>query len=211
MKSYYELLHIKEDADIQTVKRAFHRLAKQYHPDISQDNSKFLKILMAYKKILNEKLNNTDSKIRSKEETQGTNGLKKLLILPKNRVSFALSLMDIARMGIFYRGKVKRGNGPYNLKGYDVSVFVTETELGYEPIINIDVPAKVICPVCMGSDTLCPLCSGTGNIVRAVEVPVTLPATAENNEILTINLSKVKLRNYAYFLIKQLRVKIKII
>ena len=48
MKTLYELLNVTTNADKEDIKRAFHRLAKQHHPDLSSDSSMFLKILDAY-------------------------------------------------------------------------------------------------------------------------------------------------------------------
>lgn len=205
---YYNLLNVNENADIKTIKRAFHRLAKKYHPDISKNSREFLKILNAYNYIIKEKLAEEN---KASAKSANTQTAPPDLILPKNRVTFALSLADIARYRIFDRGKTNRRSGVHNPKGYDVAVYLSETELSYTPIVMIDIPARVVCPLCGGSDGFCPLCSGTGHIVKAVEVPVKIPATVDNDEIITIDLTKVKLKNYAYFLIKKLRVRIKYI
>jgi len=197
-KSYYDLLEIDENADIKTIKKAFHRLAKIYHPDISKDNSKFLGILKAYKYLLYEKQHKKEKELPR-------------IILPKKRVEFAMSLKDIAKLGIFNRGKSKRRTGVYNTKGYDVKVYVKSEELKYNPTIFIDVPARVICPVCSGNGYGCNLCSGTGHVVKAVEIPFVLSSEINNNEIVEVELDKVKLRTYAFFLIKRLRVKVVII
>jgi len=198
VKSYYEMLGIDEDADIKTIKKAFHRLAKIYHPDISKNDYKFLKILNAYKYILSEKQN------KGKKESPK-------VILPKNRVDFAMSLIDVAKLGIFNRGKSRRRTGVYNTKGYDVKVYVKAEELKYSPTILIDIPARVICPVCGGSGNGCNLCSGTGHLVKAVEIPFVLSPEINNNEIVEINLNKIKLNTYAFFLIKHLRIKVLIL
>ena len=196
-RNFYELLEVDENADIKTIKKAFHRLAKIYHPDISKDNHKFLEILKAYKHLLYEKQE------RDKELPK--------IILPKSRVEFAMSLIDVARLGIFNRGKSKRRTGVYNTKGYDVKVFVKAEELKYNPTVFLDIPARVICPVCGGSGNKCNLCSGTGHIVKAVEIPFVLSQGIDNNEIVEIELDKIKLKTYAFFLIKRLRVKVLII
>ena len=37
MADYYDLLGVSRDADNDTLKRAYRRLARQYHPDINKD------------------------------------------------------------------------------------------------------------------------------------------------------------------------------
>lgn len=57
-KSPYEVLNVSKDADIATIKKAFHKAAKKYHPDKSKDffkkiNNEYMKIYNdAYKKLL---------------------------------------------------------------------------------------------------------------------------------------------------------------
>lgn len=37
-KDYYQVLGVKKDADAAEIKRAYHQLAKKYHPDLNKDN-----------------------------------------------------------------------------------------------------------------------------------------------------------------------------
>ena len=37
MADYYDLLGVSRDADADTLKRAYRRMARQYHPDINKD------------------------------------------------------------------------------------------------------------------------------------------------------------------------------
>lgn len=52
---YYEILGIPEDADEETIKKAFRELAKKYHPDLPEgDAEKFKKINEAYSVLSNK-------------------------------------------------------------------------------------------------------------------------------------------------------------
>ena len=36
-RDYYEILGVSKDASVDDIKRAFRRLAKKYHPDVSKE------------------------------------------------------------------------------------------------------------------------------------------------------------------------------
>lgn len=204
MKSYYELLNIDADADKRDIKRAFHKLAKRYHPDLSSKNGMFLKILNAYETLVDD----NKRKLYNLKNTRVKPGIER--VLPKNRVSFALSLQDLVDLRCFYRKTTVRRSGHFKPKGYDVSVYLTNSELTDGSIVNIDIPAHVVCPVCGGNRVFCSLCSHKGQILKAVPVPVTIPPDLEDGEIFSVPLRKLKQKKYAYFMVEDLYVKIKI-
>ncbi len=55
-RNYYQLLHVAETADLQTIKKAFHRLSKALHPDttllpVNEAANEFHKVCEAYEKL----------------------------------------------------------------------------------------------------------------------------------------------------------------
>lgn len=56
MENYYQILGIPENADDETIKKAFRELAKKYHPDRGGDAEKFKKIVEAYRVLSDKKL-----------------------------------------------------------------------------------------------------------------------------------------------------------
>ncbi len=57
MENYYEILGVPENADDETIKKAFRELAKKYHPDRpGGDAEKFKKIVEAYRILSDKKL-----------------------------------------------------------------------------------------------------------------------------------------------------------
>jgi DnaJ-class molecular chaperone len=59
LKDYYQILNISQDANAADIKRAFHRLALQYHPDRNPENTeeagkKFKEINEAYEVLGDE-------------------------------------------------------------------------------------------------------------------------------------------------------------
>ncbi len=68
MENYYDTLGVKTDADDTTIKKAYHALAKKYHPDSFHNknkpdaNEKFKIIKNAYETLINEDLRKTYDK-----------------------------------------------------------------------------------------------------------------------------------------------------
>lgn len=56
MENYYEILGVPENADEETIKKAFRELAKKYHPDRGGDAEKFKKIVEAYRVLSDKRL-----------------------------------------------------------------------------------------------------------------------------------------------------------
>lgn len=203
MKTYYQLLEVKQDAPKEDIKRAFHKLAKQYHPDVADTHGAFIEILNAYKTLIDDEkrlsYNNALIKHASKAHT----------IIPKSRVSFALSLQDVARLRMLnQRGRRGRLCNPL---GYHVCVHVTRSELLSGCQVLVDIPAHVVCPLCRGHRVCCNLCSDKGYILKAVPVPVDIPKDLTNKSIFSVSLREIKRKEYTFFLIKQLSVKIEIL
>lgn len=68
MENYYEILRINLDADERTIKKAYHTLVKEYHPDspssqkFPEASEKFRHIKEAYETLINEKARETYDK-----------------------------------------------------------------------------------------------------------------------------------------------------
>ena len=57
--NYYEILEIDEDADSESIKKAYKKLAKKFHPDLNHDDiesseKKFKQINEAYHVLIDE-------------------------------------------------------------------------------------------------------------------------------------------------------------
>ena len=71
MADYYELLGVSRDADADTLKRAYRRLARQYHPDINKEpgaEDRFKEIGRAYEVL-------SDPQTRGRYDQFGEAGL----------------------------------------------------------------------------------------------------------------------------------------
>lgn len=71
MADFYDLLGVSRDADADTLKRSYRRLARQYHPDINKDpgaEDKFKEIGRAYEVL-------SDPQTRARYDQFGEAGL----------------------------------------------------------------------------------------------------------------------------------------
>jgi DnaJ-class molecular chaperone len=234
METHYELLKVAEDADKITIKKAFYRLAKQHHPDLSKKHDLFIKILNAYETLIDDgkRCRYDSALVRSRR-----------MVLPKSRIHYALSLRDVAasKYPFWGSGVHKPVSGRFaqkemwlmeeralrakqrallakervwsvkGYKGFDVSVSLTEPELRAGSTVHVDVPARVVCPLCHGDRVPCTLCSGKGQIMRAVEVPVDIPGHMDDGYVFSVPLRKLKQKEFAFFKIKCLLVKIHVV
>jgi DnaJ-class molecular chaperone len=201
MDSYYELLQVEPDADPESIRRAFYRLAKEHHPDISNQSAHFIKILNAYKTL-------TDDSKRGRYDS--TRVVAKAVVLPRDRLYYAVSLSDVARQRRFRTSGTRRRAWPTRLKDHDVCISLTQTELEAGSVVHVDVPAHVICPLCGGDHGECHLCSSKGYVLRAVSVPVAIPKHLGDGDVFELPLTRQRGKNFAYFMIRELTVKIKI-
>ena len=56
-KDYYQILGVPEDADVKAIKTAYRKLARKYHPDLSEENDaeeRFKEVAEAYE-VLKDK------------------------------------------------------------------------------------------------------------------------------------------------------------
>ncbi len=200
MSTLYEILNVTREADRQDIKRAFYKLAKQCHPDVSRNDTEFIKILNAYKTLID------DSRRRHYDRTL----FKKRAVLTGDRILYAVSLKDIAHRDPYSPVQSAQRARFYNRKGYHICVNLTVSELLSGAIVNVDVPAHVICPLCHGHHTCCSFCSDRGYILKAVCVPVAIPEDIRDGGIFQVSLRQLKHERYAFFMIKDLLIKVRI-
>ena len=200
MDSLYELLRVRPDADRESIKRAFYRLAKEYHPDISKNSAIFIKILNAYKTLTDD---------YKRELYDSSRKVQVPIVLPKERLVYAVSLSDIAQKP-HYRTVGGRRRKQYQPREFDICVNLTEDEQDHGAVIHVDVPAHVICPLCRGNHGSCRLCSDKGYVLKAVAVPVHIPKHVSDGEVFSMPLRRKRGSRFAYFMISELLVKIKV-
>ena len=179
MADFYDLLGVGRDADADTLKRAYRRLARQYHPDINKEagaEDRFKEIGRAYEVL-------SDPQTRARYDQFGEAGL-----------GGAAGAPDMGDMGGFadlfetffqgFGGPGGSAGGRPRRRGpqqgddlrYDLTIDFDQAVFGQEREIKI--PHLETCEVCDGSGakagsgpTTCGTCGGAGQVRRATRTP----------------------------------------
>ena len=179
MADYYDLLGVSKDADGDTLKRAYRRLARQYHPDINKDpgaEDRFKEIGRAYEVL-------SDPQTRGRYDQFGEAGL-----------GGAGGMPDVGDMGGFadlfetffsgFGGAGGSAGGRQRRRGpqqgddlrYDLKIDFEQAVFGQEREIKI--PHLETCDTCNGTGakvgsgpTTCSTCGGVGQVRRATRTP----------------------------------------
>lgn len=168
-RDYYEVLGVSRDASQEEIKRAFRRLARQYHPDVNQTKDaeeKFKEINEAYEVL-------SDPEKRAAYDRFGHAGLG--LGAEANGGpfggfgDFGFDLFDTL-FGMGTRGARTGPQRGADLR-FDVTIDFEEAYRGTER--EIEIPRHETCPRCRGRRAepgtqmaRCTTCGGTGEIRR---------------------------------------------
>lgn len=172
-RDYYEVLGVSKGVSDEDLKKAYRKMAKQYHPDLhpgdKEAEAKFKECNEAYAVLSDaEKRRNYDQFGHAGVDGQGFSGFN----------GSAVDLGDI--FGSFFGGAFggggRRNNGPQrgaDLK-YNMSLEFMEAAFGVDKTITIN--KEDVCGVCKGSGAAagsqpetCPTCRGSGRIQQQTQ------------------------------------------
>jgi len=178
MRDYYEILGVERGADADAIKRAYRKLALEYHPDRNQGSAeaeeKFKELTEAYEVL-------RDGDKRAAYDRFGHAGVKGGAGQQYGGFSFhdALDIFmrDFGAFGIedLFGGRGQRGGGPQVRKGPDtrlnLSLTLEEVATGVKKKLRLDVMDA--CSGCSGTGAAegsapvrCTGCGGTGEVRR---------------------------------------------
>lgn len=178
---YYQVLGVGKDASEQEIKKAYRRLARQYHPDVNKDDAdaeaKFKEVTKAYKVLTEPKLREQYDRFghaafeQAAQQGAGGGGFD-----PFGQGGFGGfdDLGDIFDM--FFGGGERRGRQQGPRRGvdlrYDLAVDFEDAAFGTS--VEIEVPRLEPCRHCEGSGAepgtdirTCPECEGRGEVHHA--------------------------------------------
>jgi molecular chaperone DnaJ len=165
-RDYYELLGVPRDADETAIKKAFRRLARELHPDVSEApdaEDRFREVTEAYEVLSN-------SETRALYDRYGHDGLRS--------GGFAPTQFDMAGLGDLFSmffggggGDLFGGAGGGRARGADLAARVDIDLAQAATGVTIPVPfdVAVTCETCGGDGVepgtqpvICDRCGGTG-------------------------------------------------
>ncbi|MBS2962147.1 molecular chaperone DnaJ [Actinocrinis puniceicyclus] len=183
-KDYYKVLGVPKDAPAADIKKAYRKLARQYHPDANKGDAaaeeKFKEISEAYDVLSDDKRRKEYDEARSLfgGGFRGNNPAGgfpfDLGDLLGNTGGGAGGLGDILG-GIFNRGRTGTTQTTPGRRGADVETEATITFM--QSIDGVTIPLRMTsehpCRACAGTGAktgttprVCPNCSGTGQVSR---------------------------------------------
>ena len=178
MADYYDLLNVSRDANPETLKRAYRRLARQYHPDVNKEpgaEERFKEIGRAYEVL-------SDPEKRTRYDQFGEAGVS----------GSAGGMPDMSDMGgfaadlfeSFFGGGAATGRGPRRRQGptqgehlrLDLTISFREAVFGTTR--EVAIRHLETCATCSGSGlkpgsrpSTCQTCGGQGQVRRTSRTP----------------------------------------
>ncbi len=175
-KDYYEILGVSRNASQEEIKRAYRRLARQYHPDLRPGDKKaeerFKEISEAYEVL-------SDPEKRAIYDAQGHSGLHDRGYQGFSDVEDIFSAFSdlfeefLGNFGGFGspRAREKRPQKGSDLS-YEISISLEDVYYGKE--LELEIERYENCKACNGSGLApgakhqyCPTCKGKGYVVHA--------------------------------------------
>jgi molecular chaperone DnaJ len=178
MADYYELLGVGRDVDADTLKRAYRRLARQYHPDVNKDpgaEDKFKEIGRAYEVL-------SDPQTRARYDQFGEAGLGGGGMPDMGDMGGFADLFETffsgfgGGMGGAAAGPRRRGPRQGDDLRLDLNISFQEAIFGQEK--EVQIRHLETCGTCQGSGAKpgsgpvsCSTCGGVGQVRRATRTP----------------------------------------
>lgn len=172
-RDYYEVLGVGRDASQDEIKKAYRKLARQYHPDVNKDDAdaaeKFKEISEAYDVLSDSQKRSRYDQFGHADPTQGGTGFG-------GDAGFG----DFGGFGdifdMFFGGGRPRGPQRGQDLEYELEVDFEDAAFGVEE--EIQIPRTEACPTCGGSGAKpgtqpkrCQACNGTGEQQNVVNTP----------------------------------------
>lgn len=174
-KDFYRVLGVARNASVSAIRRAYRRLAKQYHPESGPAASReaFRKLQLAY-----ETLSDAERRQHYDETLEHVEG---------EDVFGALSWSFVRGPAA---GDLRRPVQPGSLSG---EILLTAEEAAVGGILPLDIPLRGSCPACNGTGGSafdCGRCGGEGTVERRMPIPVRIPQRVRDGAVFQVNVDE---------------------
>jgi molecular chaperone DnaJ len=171
MSDYYEILGVSRDASAEEIKKAYRKLARQYHPDVNDSDDaheRFKEIGRAFQVLSDPQKRQIYDLGGDPLATGGGAG-------PGAGFGQAFTFTDIMDAFFGQTGATTRGPRPRVRRGQDalIPLRITLAEAAFGTTREIKVDTAVVCPTCHGSGAdagsrpvTCVICHGRGEVTH---------------------------------------------
>jgi molecular chaperone DnaJ len=196
-KSYYEILGVDKDDSAEVIKKAYRKLAMQYHPDRNQGDAsaeeKFKEAAEAYEVL-------SDLQKRRIYDAYGKEGLRNSGYNGPSSTDDIFSHINDMFGNIFGFGGGGRGqrrdpNGPTQGADLRCDIRISFMDAVHGVNREVEITKKETCWTCEGSGArpghkaqTCPACHGRGQVVRSqgpFQVTTTCPRCGGAGQVIT--------------------------
>ncbi len=180
---FYLILGVSRDADQETIKRKYRKLAKKYHPDKghSSDEEKFKQVNEAYEVL-------SDEAKRAAYDRELDEGVT--VTVERDSGDF---WNQVFGTGSFLQDFWRAPFAGFESDNYDLAFEVILDSDGARPgeYFKLTFPAKRVCPTCRGSGWtgggVCPVCWGRGYLMENREIEVEVPPAVTDGYVQVVS------------------------
>ncbi len=184
-QDYYKVLGVSRDADTEEIKRAYRKVAKECHPDVSQGDEasteRFRQATEAYE-VLSDAKKRADYDRKLRQQDFGRAHL--------HRRGGTLDFFDLAEQMMLNLFREIHGYPAWESFGGTLEVWLTEDEARNGTRVSFDVPIERECGICEGRGYVllgyCPRCGGKGTVEGSQRVTIEIPAGVREGDRLEI-------------------------
>jgi molecular chaperone DnaJ len=205
-KDYYVVLGVSKGAKLNQIKRAYRRIAKQLHPDLTQSESsdRFHEIIEAYETLADEdRRRKYDEILRQQQPVRRVKKAPRTIsrrISVFNEIGRYRSFVDEFFEG-FLPGFYTKEHGRSPEKDLFYEIILSPQEARQGGLFPITVPVFEPCSQCGVADIwdqfFCPDCSEHGFIHTYREFSLSIPPHTKHGTQQSISLEDIGLKNTA--------------
>ena len=201
-RDLYGILGVPTRAAPGEIKRAYRRIAFEYHPDVGKrpDPERFREAHEAYE-ILNDpsQRRSYDIKLGNRRQSLMAEPLRSRA--PVTIIDDFLTLrpsidelLDHIELNFF--GYPRKSGGPYHRLGVEAVLEADEARFGWRVPFNL--PAFVTCPSCAGVGEwlgICPVCYGQGIVESRRQIVLEIPPGSRDGSRYEVDLGNLGISN----------------